>query len=260
MDDSLPMTLFDFWQCFVWCLASVCLTLATNYWVLLAVVPLLYQFSKLRAFSLLTSREVKRLDALSRSPIYSLLGEALDGLVTIRAFGRAAYFQAVFMDRVNANTRAYFAFISTSRWLGYRLDAQSFALLTAVTLAGVGVYEANRPVVGFDPSLVGLSLLYVIQLSGLGQWTVRQSAELENQMVSVERVLTYTKLNREASLDSPTPAVTPWPSLGALSVENLVVSHRSDLPPTLKGISFSVAPGERFGIVGRSGSGNMDLI
>ena len=80
------MTFYDFLQCVTWCAASILLACIINPFVFLVVAPLLAGFVRLRRFFLKTSREVKRLDAVSRSPIYSSLSETLAGLVAVRAF------------------------------------------------------------------------------------------------------------------------------------------------------------------------------
>ena len=106
MDDLLPMTFYDFLQCVTWCAASVVLACIINPFVFLVVAPLLLCFVRLRSYFLKTSREVKRLDAVSRSPIYSSLSETLDGLVAVRAFGRSQLFQRRFLGRLDTNTRS----------------------------------------------------------------------------------------------------------------------------------------------------------
>jgi len=112
-----------------------------------------------------------------------------------------------------------------------------------------------------DPALLGLALTLLIMLAGLFQWTVRQSAEIVNQMISVERVAGYTQLPSEAPLITEADARHPtWPSKGSLQCKNLQVRYRQDLPPALKQISFEVAGGERIGCVGRTGSGKSSLI
>jgi len=82
---------------------------------------------------------------------------------------------------------------------------------------------------------------------------VRQSAEVENDMNSVERVVFYAKgIEQEAphNLSEKKPP-TSWPAEGQLELKNVVLSYRPELPPVLKGISMSVKPGEKIGIVGR---------
>jgi len=104
-----------------------------------------------------------------------------------------------------------------------------------------------------------LSLL--IMLAGLFQWTVRQSAEIVNQMISVERVAGYTQLPSEAPVETEADKLHPdWPSSGGLKCQNLKVRYRDDLPPALQNISFDISGGERIGCVGRTGSGKSSLI
>jgi hypothetical protein len=98
-------------------------------WIFLAMLPLLLYFVKLRNYYLKTSREVKRLEAISRSPVLttSQSPSTAWSSVTIRAFGRSAHFLDLCKQRVKENTRAYFTFIAVSRWLGFRL-AKNFTL------------------------------------------------------------------------------------------------------------------------------------
>lgn len=81
MDDLLPLTFFDFANCLLLVLGSVTLVCIVNPWVLLATLPLTVVFFKLRAYYLLTARDVKRLEAVSRSPVLSLFTETLRGMV-----------------------------------------------------------------------------------------------------------------------------------------------------------------------------------
>jgi ATP-binding cassette subfamily C (CFTR/MRP) protein 4 len=106
-----------------------------------------------------------------------------------------------------------------------------------------------------SPSLLMVGVMYIIQLSGLFQWCVRQSAEVENMMISVERILAYTRLPSEPALHGPVDLGsiqrTSWPEEGTIVANNLVCSYRTDLPPVIRGINFTILSGERVGIVGR---------
>jgi ABC-type multidrug transport system fused ATPase/permease subunit len=103
--------------------------------------------------------------------------------------------------------------------------------------------------------LIGMSLMYVLQLGGAFQWTVRQCADVENEIVSVERVNEYCMLPAEAALDSE-PGHSPppsWPAKGAIVAQNLQVAYRPGLPLVLKGLNFRIEGGMRVAIVGRTG-------
>ncbi|CAN0151598.1 unnamed protein product, partial [Discosporangium mesarthrocarpum] len=106
-----------------------------------SLVPSFIYFCYLLRFYTKTSREVKRLEATTRSPVYSQLSETLDGLVTIRAFSVQGRFMEDFKLKVDLNTRAYFAYIFTARWLGFRMDMVVFIVLTASCFLSVAVNE-----------------------------------------------------------------------------------------------------------------------
>ncbi len=103
-----------------------------------------------------------------------------------------------------------------------------------------------------NPSVLGLALSYLLQLAGLFQWAVRQSAEVVNQMVSVERVLEYGDLPSEGALKLDSDeALTKngWPTAGAIQVQDLSARYRPNLPLSLENVSFSIPSGSRVGVV-----------
>ncbi|CAM9399555.1 unnamed protein product, partial [Ectocarpus sp. 12 AP-2014] len=261
MDDLLPMTLYDCVTCSFMVTGNTLIIFFVNPWVVLSLLPALWYFLHLMGFYLKTSREAKRLEAVTRSPVYSQLSETLDGLVTIRAFGKQHRFLSQFTERVNLNTRAYFAWVYTARWLGFRMDMVVIIVLTASCFFSVAVNEYSSSV---DAGLLGAALVYVLQLGGLFQWAVRQAAEVENQMVSAERVLSYCRVPQEASLESEPGCKPPdgWPAKGNIeaSVRDMSMRYREDLPPVLKGLTLSIKGGSRVGVVGRTGAGKSSLI
>ena len=225
IDDQLPLCLYDFFQCLMTVLSAVIVVCFGFPWICLSLIPMVWYFLYLRGYYLKTSREVKRLDGISRSPILSLLTETFDGLATIRAFGRHNHFERTCKDRINENVRAYSTFIAVSRWLGFRLDAIVSAMVAVATF---GAVLAKEHAGNGTPAVLAVGLLYVNQLSGLFQWCVRQSAEVENYMVSVERVLAYTKLDQEPALmvegeKSPLNKRPDWPERGEVVARGLQV-------------------------------------
>lgn len=97
---------------------------------------------------------------------------------------------------------------------------------------------------------------------GIVQWGIRQSSELENQMTSVERVVEYTDLPKERSLESTSGKKPPkeWPAEGKVEFENIYLTYADNDPPVLKNLNFKINPKEKIGIVGRTGAGKSSLI
>ena len=212
-----------------------------------------YRF--VQAYYLRSSRELKRLDSISRSPIYAHFGETLTGVNTIRAFGRVQEFMQENAYRLDTNQRAFFASNSSNRWLGIRLE---FLGTIVVTLAALfAVLERDNIKAG----AAGLSITYALQTTSLLNWMVRMYTEVETQMVSVERLQEYAVLEREA--DPIIPHSRPpasWPDAGRIHFENLQFRYREGLPLVLKGITVDIRPKEKIGIVGRTGAGKSTLM
>ena len=262
-DSLLPATALDVLVCCLLVLASLCLCLAVTPWVAALLLPLVLYFVRLRAFFLAASREIKRLDGLTRSPVFGAFAESLCGTATIRAFdGMATLQMAQFHALHDANSRTYFQFVASARWLGLRLDVICSVLLVFGTLAAVAAKAIGGSVFGGDGNagLLGAALIFLVRLAGLFQWTVRQTAELENQMVSVERLLSYAKLPQEPPLTSAAPPPAEWPQSGRLTLRNVSMRYRPGLTPALRGVSFEVAAGSLVGVCGRTGAGKSSLL
>jgi ATP-binding cassette subfamily C (CFTR/MRP) protein 4 len=260
-DDLLPQTLFDFLVVFFIVLSAIFTTIVVLPFALIAMPPLLWYFLSVRRVFVTSTRELKRLESLARSPIFAMLSESLHGIATIRANDSTAFFIKKFEQAHDSHTRAFFSFIAASRWVGFRMDSIMFLLLSLVSFLAVLFQEQGWFVI--DPSILGLSISMLVQLAGLFQWCIRQSAEVVNQFVSVERVLAFGELESEASLEleQDTALVEQgWPKDGSIDVDDLCVRYRAALPPALDGATFKIPSKARIGIVGRTGSGKSTVV
>jgi ATP-binding cassette subfamily C (CFTR/MRP) protein 4 len=260
-DDLLPPTLFDFFVIAFIVFGALIVTIISLPFTLLAVPLLMWYFWSVRRIFVTSSRELKRLEGLARSPIFAMLSESMGGIATIRSNNAIGFFQAKFKDAHDAHSRAFFAFIAASRWVGFRMDSIVFLFVVLVSYLSVLFHVKNWfPI---DPTILGLSLSMLLQLAGMFQWCIRQSAEAVNQMVSVERVLAFGDLEPEAALELGTDKAVldqGWPTKGSVDYEDLSVRYRSSLPLALDNVSFSIPGGARVGIVGRTGSGKSTIV
>ena len=193
---------------------------------------------------LIEAREVKRLDAILRSHVYSHFGETLTGLTTVRAYGKQDEFTVINENALDVMNRAYFLTIINQRWLGIRLNFVGNVLIFVVSILVV----TSR--FSVSPSISGLILAYCIQIvSTMGQLT-RQFAEVENNMNATERVHYYaTSVENEAPLDIPDRKPPPsWPQRGEVVMKDVTMRYRDGLPKVLKGLSLHIRGGERIGI------------
>ncbi|KAG2341335.1 ABC transporter [Suillus weaverae] len=203
-----------------------------------------------------SARELKRLDALLRSSLYSHFSESLSGLTTIRAYGELDRFRSENIQLIDIENRAYWLTVVNQRWLGIRLDFLGSLLTLAVALLAVGIRFS------ISPGQTGVTLSYIVMVQQSFGWMVRQVAEVENDMNSVERVVHYAKeVEQEAAHEvEGSPAPADWPSRGEIVMKDVVMKYRPELPPVLKGLSMSLSPGEKIGVVGRTGAGKSSIM
>eukprot|EP00656_Telonema_subtile_P013916 TRINITY_DN17074_c0_g1_i7.p1 TRINITY_DN17074_c0_g1~~TRINITY_DN17074_c0_g1_i7.p1 ORF type:complete len:460 (-),score=73.76 TRINITY_DN17074_c0_g1_i7:220-1599(-) len=223
-------------------------------WLLLMIPPLVWGFVRLRTRFLVSCREIKRMESITKSPLFSRFSENLAGLLTIRAFSQQERLQLEFEDALERNGKAWHGWLLVNRWIGVRLDLLSFC----VTVGCVSLVVALRDHV--DSGLAALALVYCINLSGMFQYMVRQTAQVETMMTSVERILHYANVPSEhiATKELMEP-VQSWPANGQIQIRDLRVRYREDLPLVLQGVSLDIPAGSSVGIVGRTGSGKSTL-
>uniref|UniRef100_A0A3B4GQK5 Multidrug resistance-associated protein 4-like n=1 Tax=Pundamilia nyererei TaxID=303518 RepID=A0A3B4GQK5_9CICH len=190
----------------------------------------------------------------SRSPVFSHLSLSLQGLSTIRALKAEERLKKAFDAHQDLHSEAWFLFLMTSRWFALRLDSICSIF---ITLTAFGCILLRH---GLEAGEVGLVLTYAVTLIGNFQWTVRQSAEVENMMTSVERVVEYTELKSEAPLETQKRPPPDWPSQGMITFDRVNFFYSKDGPPVLKDINATFQPKEKVGIVGRTGAGKSSLV
>lgn len=256
VDEQLPQSLGDVLQLGFMVLGALVLVSIAVPVILPVFLPLVVIFYYIRRRYVITSREVKRLEAITRSPMYAAASATLKGLPTIRAYGVQPQFHQRFLKLMSRNGSWWFVNISATRWLGFRLD-----VIAAITLAAsVFLAVATRKMI--SPEILGLALTHVLQLTGYLQWWTRQTAEVENTMTSVERMLEYTTLDQEPPTISRGGRKPPpgWPRSGKVRYHSVTARYRPSLPAVLKNLSFIVMGGTTCGVVGRTGSGKSSLM
>ena len=238
----------------MWTLALI--TASTPIFAFL-IAPLGAIYLYIQRYYLRTSRELKRLDSISKSPIYAHFQESLGGLTTIRAYKQQQRFLHENEWRVDANLRAYFISISANRWLAVRLEfVGSFIIFASATFAIISVTTKS----GLSAGMIGLAMSYALQITTSLNWIVRMTVEVETNIVSVERVLEYSNLKPEAlEVVSKNRPKISWPSQGVVEFNNYSTRYREDLDPVLQNINLKFKGHEKIGVVGRTGAGKSSL-
>ncbi|XP_073320576.1 ATP-binding cassette sub-family C member 12 [Pagrus major] len=201
-------------------------------------------------------RHMKRMENISRSPCISHTTSTLQGLSTIHAYNTRDSHIKVFKTLNDINSNHYLLFHSGTRWLSFWLD---FMAATMSLMVALFVVLSDDKLI--SPSLKGLAMSYTIQLTGLLQYTVRQSTEVEARFNSVERLQEYiTGCKSEAPRHIKEAKIPEhWPKSGAITFQDYKMRYRENTPIVLNGLDFSIRAGEKLGIVGRTGSGKSSL-
>lgn len=258
--DSLDNEIGEQMRLFIFPLALLIgiMILCTCYlpWFAIAVPFLAFVFLFLANFYQGSSREIKRLEATQRSLVYNNFNETLTGMNTIKAFNAEADFikkNDYYLNRMN---EAYYLSIATQRWLCVHLDLVTCLVAVIVCLLCItGQFEISA-------SSTGLLINYVLQLVGILSLTIRSMTQVENEMNSVERVHEYAfELPQEKEYIKPDAEVAEdWPQSGYIHFKDVHMRYRPNLPLVLKGLSVNFYPGEKVGIVGRTGAGKSSIM
>lgn len=207
-----------------------------------------------------TAREIKRLDSITRSPVYAQFGEALNGLSTIRAYKAYHRMATSNGDSMDNNIRFTLVNISANRWLAIRLETLG-GLMIWLTATFAVMQNGRAENQEAFASTMGLLLSYALNITSLLTAVLRLASLAENSLNAVERVGTYIELPSEGpsviESNRPTPG---WPSLGSVEFKNVVLRYRPELPPVLHGLSFVISPSDKVGIVGRTGAGKSSML
>ncbi|GJN00792.1 hypothetical protein PR202_ga17999 [Eleusine coracana subsp. coracana] len=203
-----------------------------------------------------TARELARLTQIQRAPILHHFAESLAGASSIRAYGQKERFRKANLGLVDNHSRAWFHIISAVEWLCFRLNMLSnfvyaFSLILLVSL----------PEGFINPSIAGLALTYALNLNSQLASIAWNICDTENKMISVERLMQYSRIPSEAPLvvECCQPA-NNWPEDGTINIKSLEVRYAEHLPSVLRNISCMIPGRKKVGIVGRTGSGKSTFI
>lgn len=234
---------------------GICVVAALLQWYLIfPAIVMIALILIVRAAYIHTARDMKRYEALVRSPLYTHMTVTLNGLATIRAFEVPDAFTQQYYRYQNTHTATYFVCFASSRLLGFTMDIICLAYILAVALFLMLFSE------GIDSGTAGLAFSMALGLTGMTQWGVRQSAEVENQMTSVERIIDYSNIEPEAELITDYKLAENWPQFGNLVFEHVYLTYDNTEKPVLKDLCFVIKGGEKIGIVGRTGAGKSSIL
>ncbi|XP_073684496.1 ATP-binding cassette sub-family C member 3 isoform X2 [Garra rufa] len=254
IDEVLPSTILMFLGTFFASVSTMIVIICSTPIFAVVIVPLALIYIFVQRFYVATSRQLKRLESVSRSPIYSHFSETITGTSVIRAYGRNAPFVLMSDMKVDENQKSYYPGIVSNRWLGVRIEFIGNCIVLFAALFAVNGKDK------LSPGLVGLSVSYALQVTMSLNWMVRMTSDLESNIVAVERVKEYSETQTEAPWEVKDKQPPPdWPPKGNVEFIDYSVRYREGLDLVLRNISLKVKGGEKIGIVGRTGAGKSSM-
>ncbi|KAK3124490.1 hypothetical protein QOZ80_7BG0587320 [Eleusine coracana subsp. coracana] len=202
------------------------------------------------------ARELQRLIGVCRAPVMQHFTESIAGSDIIRCFQKERQFLSCTGHLVDNLSRPSLYNAAAMEWLCFRLDILSWFIFSFTLILLI-----STPTSLIDPKTAGLAVTYGLSLNMLQGWAIAVLCSLENEMISVERILQYTTIPSEPPLTLPESRPDcQWPIKGEIELRNLHVRYAPQLPFVLKGLTCTLPGGKKTGIVGRTGGGKSTLI
>ncbi|KAG6794912.1 multidrug resistance-associated protein 4 [Apis mellifera caucasica] len=257
VDEILPRTMIESIQIFAVMVGILGQVLIINWWTIFPMFIMGFLYWKIRNIYLNTAQNMKRFEGITKSPVFSHVSSSLLGLTTIRSACAQNMVCKEFDVHQDLHTSAYYLTITTSTAFGFALDIVSICFIAFITYSFIVLDDGNT-----FAGNVGLAISQVLILCGMLQHGMRQTAETIAQMTSVERILQFTQLDKEGPFESEPNKKPPaqWPFKGEINFDHLYLRYEDSAPPVLKDLCFTIKPGEKIGIVGRTGAGKTSLI
>ncbi|XP_043284009.1 probable multidrug resistance-associated protein lethal(2)03659 isoform X2 [Venturia canescens] len=257
MDELFPKAMLEALQIFFVMIGILVMVAVVNNWMVIPMVIIAVAAYFIRIFYLNTAQDIKRLEGVAKSPVFSHVSATLSGLTTIRSSGKdiQGMLRKEFDSCQDTHTGAWYLYIVASCSFGLILDIISCIFVACVCYSFILIDPGNS-----FSGYVGLAISQSLILTGMLQYGVKQSTEVQSQITSVERILQYTDLPKEAPTTSRQPPPATWPERGRIEMKHVFLKYNDHDPPVLKDLNVIIEPGWKIGVVGRTGAGKSSLL
>ncbi|KAK8748976.1 hypothetical protein OTU49_015623, partial [Cherax quadricarinatus] len=254
LDNVLPWSLRSWLLCFFTVASTFLAIIYSTPIFVVVMVPTIIIYYLVQVLYVTTSRQLKRIESVSRSPIYSHFQESIQGASTIRAYSKEQEFILESEKKVDLNQVCYFPSVMANRWLAVRLETIGNILTFSAAL--FAVMGRGR----ISGGIVGLSVSYALSVTQTLNWLVRMSSDVETNIVAVERIKEYSETPQEAPWEIPSNKPhQEWPEAGVVEFNKYSTRYREGLDLVVRDINCKITKGEKIGIVGRTGAGKSSL-
>jgi ABC-type multidrug transport system fused ATPase/permease subunit len=252
VDEDLPSEITDFLWCFFEVMSTILIICYATPIFIAVVAVLVMIFFAIVVYFIGASRQLKRLESLSESPILSTFHETLSGTTSIRTFGCQERFVNRLETLISSNVACHYNNRSSTYWLGLRMEllGSFIVFFSALLLVLRRGYVSG--------GTAGLALMYGFEILEALAWMVHMACNLEIKFVCVERLLEYLRLPQEDDWQRG-PVDPEWPRTGRVHFVDYATRYRDELDLVLSDINLMVPGKEKLGICGRTGAGKSSL-
>lgn len=253
IDSTIPGSFRSVLTCVLQVVSTILLICYSFPVFLIIIVCLSVVYFIIQKIFIVTTRQLKRLESITRSPIYSNFSETLSGMSSIRAYDCVDRFIEYSDKLVDINNSCAYPNVIANRWLSVRLEL--FGNIITSSAAVFSVF--SRGMIG--AGIAGLTISYSLNITQTLSWMVRMTSDLETHIVSVERIIEYMNNKREDEWIKDRRPNREWPDHGVIDIKSYSTRYRLGTELVLMDVSLRINSGEKIGIVGRTGSGKSSL-
>ncbi|XP_063225209.1 ATP-binding cassette sub-family C member Sur isoform X2 [Bacillus rossius redtenbacheri] len=246
IDKKLATSIQRLLQFLLLCFSAIFVNAVVTLWFLLLAVLICVVYYLVQHFYRCSSRELQRLDSITRSPIFSHFSETLTGLTTIRAFGHQQRFMDLLLGKMDVHTNAFLIMNTANRWLGIALDYLGAAIVFVAVLTALVTATVYPGLV--TPALVGLAVNYTLLIPIYLNWVVKFLADMEMYMGAVERVRQYAKTPVEDYRRAGTTVPSSWPEKGDILFENVSLRYDKNRDPVITNLNLHIPAGQKVSV------------
>ncbi|AES96106.2 multidrug resistance protein ABC transporter family protein [Medicago truncatula] len=257
VDTDIPDKIGTFAFSMIQLLGIIAVMSQVAWQVFIVFLPMIAVSIWYQRYYLPSARELSRLGGVCKAPIIQHFAETISGTLTIRSFDKQSRFHETNMKLIDGYSRPKFNIAAAMEWLCFRLD-----MLSLITFAFSLIFLISIPPGIINPGIAGLAVTYGLNLNIIQAWMILTLCNLENKIISVERMLQYTTIPSEPPLvlEEENRPIPSWPAYGEVDIRNLQVRYAPHLPLVLHGLTCTFRGGLKTGIVGRTGSGKSTLV
>ncbi len=253
VDSELPSVYLEITSCIFTIISTFCIIFISNSYFILFSIPILMVYFNIQNKFRRASREVKRMEDVSRSPIYAHFSQSLSGVTFIRNLRAQRANLHLLLDHLEYSQNAFYTKISINRWLaGHLVGLSAVVSFITVTFALMQRFQTN------SLNVLGMAITSSFMITNTLNWAVRMFSEVESGMSAVERITEFSLLKAEHSGQIPPPK--GWPSSGTIEFDKVTYQYPNSPTLALLELSVRLKGGSFVGIQGRTGSGKSSII